>query len=676
MNAFDRLPLLARIALLPISVMILLSVAIVLGWSLLDRQPETVQVEPVLNLTLAQFEQAEERSPLLTEWLFNWQTRLQLVARYSPEVDADIQTQYEKLATQATQMLNDTRLSGLGDLLQIKQVNDDLDSRFLQKLVPKPGERTAKIKILHHKLMPEMLDLARQLKVDLSTHKLRPIRRQSQALLSHLQFAMSTLNGYTSDAHSSQRDAFLLELYAAENALQDLLLSLTVAPYQDRLNRLETLMPSFREAAADVFKGTDKLRALVMETIKMPDPAWFNRQQQADQQLLCRHIEEIRSEVRRFNAALAATKTASVIDTQSGTEDLLVQLLGLLAIAVVVVLIFSALLAASIRRSITAISNPLQSMVNADGVLNHRLDENTSPELKPVVQAFNRYVDLIGETRSEIGQSVQVINQVSSQLEQQSSQGGQVLKHQRQALRTASDASHALSSIFETVNSSRIELGEDASHIQQESINGEKQLEKTTVQLRELVAQVADTVVSMDKLSEDRNKISDALSVITSISGQTNLLALNAAIEAARAGEHGRGFAVVADEVRLLATQTQGSTEEIRDIMESLEDRASKTEALMAISNEMSRQSLAEIEQLAVNFEHMRGIVSQVSKLIQTVETAAAQQGQTSTEIVSHIKQLGNLLQGSQEQLNETSGQSKALEALSAQFNQQLKRFG
>lgn len=184
------------------------------------------------------------------------------------------------------------------------------------------------------------------------------------------------------------------------------------------------------------------------------------------------------------------------------------------------------------------------------------------------------------------------------------------------------NASHTLSSIFDTVNSSRVELGKDAEHIQQESINGEKQLERTTAQLRELVAQVADSVDSMDKLSEDRRKISDVLSVITSISGQTRLLALNAAIEAARAGEHGRGFAVVADEVRLLATQTQ------------------------------------------------------VSKLIPTVETASAQQGLTSTEIVNHIEQLDNLLQDSQEQLNETSSQSKALEALSAQFSQQLKRFG
>ncbi len=676
MNTFDRLPLLARIALLPISVMILLSVAIVLGWSLLDRQPEAVQSEPVPNLTLAQFEQAEARSPLLTEWLFNWQTRLELIARYSPEVDSDIQTQYEKLATQATQMLADTKLSDLGDLSQIKQVNDDLDSRFLQYRVSNSSERAAKVKNLYQKLMPEMLDLARQLKVDLSTHDQEPTRRQSQALLSHLQFAMSTLSGYTSDAGSSQRDAFLLELYAAENALQDLLVSLTVAPYQDRLNRLEILMPTFREAAADVFKGSDKLRALVMEPIKMPDPAWFNRQQQIDQQLLSRHIEEIRSEVNRFNAALAEPKTASVVNTQSGREDLLGQLLGLLAIAVVVVLILSGLLAASIRRPIMAISKPLQSMTDTDSVLNHRLDENTSPELKPVVQAFNRYVDLIGETHAEMDQSVQGINQVSSQLEQQSSQGGQVLELQRQALHTASDASHALSSIFETVNSSRIALGKDAEHIQQESINGEKQLEKTTVQLRELVAQVADSVESMGMLSENRRKISDVLSVITSISGQTNLLALNAAIEAARAGEHGRGFAVVADEVRQLATQTQGSTEEIRDIMESLEDRAGKTEALMAVSNEMSRQSLAEIEQLAVNFENMRGIVSQVSKLIQSVETAATQQGLTSTEIVNHIEQLDNLLQDSQEQLNETSSQSKALEALSDQFNQQLKRFG
>lgn len=675
MNAFDRLPLLARIALLPMSVMVLLFVAVALGWPLLNEKPkpEPVQVEPVPTMALPQFEQVESRLPLLTEWLFNWQSRLQLVARYTVEVDADIEAQYQKLSTKAKQLLADARLADLPDLAQVKQVNNDLDSRFLQGFLPKQKARADEIKRLHHELMPEMLDLARQLKVDLSAHEQIRIRASSQALLSHLQFAMSTLNGYTSDARGSQRDAFLLELYASENALRDLLAVVNVTPYLGRLNRLEMLMPAFRNAASDVLDASDGIQQLVETPIKMPEAVWLNRLQQIERQMLNRHIEQIRGEVDQFNATAVMTKQAAVVDTQSETDGLQAWVMGLFAITMVVVLVFSALLAASIRRSITAISKPLQSMIKTGGMLNQKLDDNTSPELKPVVQAFNCYVDLIGETRGDLGQSIAEIERASHQLDQFASQRKQDIEDQRRALSTATGS---LPSILDNFGDDITGLVTDPEQIEKEVFASAQQLEKTTRHLHELAAHVEESVVSMDEVSQDSRKITDALAVITNISDQTNLLALNAAIEAARAGEHGRGFAVVADEVRLLATQTKGSTEEIRAIMGSVRHRSDKTESMMAVSSQMSQQSLVEIEQLAGNFNQLQMVVKQMPNLIQSLHDASSEQGQITDTITSHFEQLDQLLQVSQSQIAESLQQSRNLENLSEQFRQQLARFG
>lgn len=675
MNAFDRLPLLARIALLPMSVMVLLFVAVALGWPLLNEKPkpEPVQVEPVPTMALPQFEQVESRLPLLTEWLFNWQSRLQLVARYTVEVDADIEAQYQQLSTKAKQLLADARLADLPDLAQVKQVNNDLDSRFLQGFLPKQKARADEIKRLHHELMPEMLDLARQLKVDLSAHEQFRIRASSQALLSHLQFAMSTLNGYTSDARGSQRDAFLLELYASENALRDLLAVVNVTPYLGRLNRLEMLMPAFRNAASDVLDASDGIQQLVETPIKMPEAVWLNRLQQIERQMLNRHIEQIRGEVDQFNATAVMTKQAAVVDTQSETDGLQAWVMGLFAITMVVVLVFSALLAASIRRSITAISKPLQSMIKTGGMLNQKLDDNTSPELKPVVQAFNCYVDLIGETRGDLGQSIAEIERASHQLDQFASQRKQDIEDQRRALSTATGS---LPSILDNFGDDITGLVTDPEQIEKEVFASAQQLEKTTRHLHELAAHVEESVVSMDEVSQDSRKITDALAVITNISDQTNLLALNAAIEAARAGEHGRGFAVVADEVRLLATQTKGSTEEIRAIMGSVRHRSDKTESMMAVSSQMSQQSLVEIEQLAGNFNQLQMVVKQMPNLIQSLHDASSEQGQITDTITSHFEQLDQLLQVSQSQIAESLQQSRNLENLSEQFRQQLARFG
>jgi methyl-accepting chemotaxis protein len=151
----------------------------------------------------------------------------------------------------------------------------------------------------------------------------------------------------------------------------------------------------------------------------------------------------------------------------------------------------------------------------------------------------------------------------------------------------------------------RRNLASNANQVEQGSVSGQQQLGETTGRLRDLACQVEDSASSMEQLALDSLKVPEVLSVITGVSEQTNLLALNAAIEVARAGEHGRGFAVVADEVRMLATQTKGSTDEIRAIMDSLRHGATTTETKMDESNNMSQQSLAEIEVVELSFKKL-----------------------------------------------------------------------
>jgi len=666
MNVFNRLPLMVRIAFLPTSIIVLLIIAAILAGSVIRPEAVLTKQQAPRVLDISQFEQVEPLSPLLNDWLFNWQSRLQLVTQFSLTADASIKTQYQSLASEAGKLLDNPALAGFQNLANLKQINEALDVAFLQTLLPNYAVRSAEIKQLHNELMPEMLQLALQLKLDL---KAGVGADKSQALLSHLQFAMSTLNGYTSDAKTSKRDAFLVDLYAAENTLNDLAALPSLQVHEKKLNRLVELMPEFRIAATRVLDASDDLKELSLAAVKSPKLEWFREQLAGEREVLVQRLEGINHEIEQFNTTAEPVSVTAVEGSRS-VEDFTALLVGLSVLAVIVVFALSGLLTVSIRQSIASVSKSLESFSEPG---NQLAQEDVAPEFKPVVQAINHYVDLVDETRGEIDASVQQINRVSSEFDRFAVQSEQSIETQRQSISTATAATRSLSTIFDQVNTQISALDDGASQIDNESTSGEQQLQKATHQLRELATQVADSVVSMDKLTEDRRRISDVLSVITSISEQTNLLALNAAIEAARAGEHGRGFAVVADEVRQLATQTQGSTEEIRHIMGSLQEQAAKTGKMMAVSNEMSQQSLIEIEQLAESFEHTHDTVEQVSTLVQAIRDAAIRQGNSTTEIAEHVGKLDKLLVDNQNQLNVTIDQAEALNGISVKFTQRLK---
>jgi len=158
-----------------------------------------------------------------------------------------------------------------------------------------------------------------------------------------------------------------------------------------------------------------------------------------------------------------------------------------------------------------------------------------------------------------------------------------------------------------------------------------------------LMREIQVTASDMDTLVERAQKVDEVLEVIQMITEQTNLLALNAAIEAARAGEHGRGFAVVADEVRKLAAQTQGSTSDIQSILVSVKDAASISVSNMKRSVEQAQISEKLSQQTAEEFQAISAAIEKIDEMMTQVSTASEEQAQVSEDIsqrVTHINQV------------------------------------
>jgi methyl-accepting chemotaxis protein len=192
---------------------------------------------------------------------------------------------------------------------------------------------------------------------------------------------------------------------------------------------------------------------------------------------------------------------------------------------------------------------------------------------------------------------------------------------QRAETGNVSSSTDTLAAAITEVASSAIQAAEAARSADQQTVNGKAVIDSTLTGIRQMAESVIGATQVIERLAEDSNHISGILSTIKGIADQTNLLALNAAIEAARAGEAGRGFAVVADEVRKLAQQSQEATDRINKIIVTLKSNAQEAVVVMQTSRGLAESSLG---QAALTNDSLQAIASSVNYILQSNEKNAA----------------------------------------------------
>lgn len=293
--------------------------------------------------------------------------------------------------------------------------------------------------------------------------------------------------------------------------------------------------------------------------------------------------------------------------------------------------------ASGIQNSLGSMIRSLQDLAKEDGDLTARITTSSKDELGDLAHGFNTFMQKLQHVVKDIVNTAIPLSALAKDLRELTDDTNKTIAQQRSAANHAKHAVDDMSASVIAEVSSANEAAAAANQSSEAADSGQHTVTLTVQNIQQLAGNVLDAADVITQLEKDANQVGTVLSVIKGIAEQTNLLALNAAIEAARAGEQGRGFAVVADEVRTLASRTQQSTEEIQRTIEQLQSAARLAVQKMQQSTAQADNSVQSANQAGDALQLITHSIAQIRLMNQQIADATDDQQKMASDIVGHV---------------------------------------
>nr|WP_285903171.1 methyl-accepting chemotaxis protein [Alkalimarinus sediminis] len=327
----------------------------------------------------------------------------------------------------------------------------------------------------------------------------------------------------------------------------------------------------------------------------------------------------------------------------------------------------------SLRTSIDRLLEATTKM--AEGDMTVQMTVATKDELGHLTEQFNQTAKRMRELIKEVHSTSDSVYQQSQEVSQITGVTSHAINQQMEETEQAASAMTEMSSNFSEVSEFSAQAENAAQEASNEANRGRDQVHKTLLNINNLAEEIQSSSTVIDQLAKDSANISQVLVQIKGIAEQTNLLALNAAIEAARAGEHGRGFAVVADEVRSLSGRTHESTVEIEEMVDKIQQGVSNAVSAMSNSHKMAEGTVIESKEVEEALEAIHDKVSSIAEMNTHIAEAVKQQAATAEDIDRNIVGISRVAEDNVGNAAETTRASEEMASKANQLREMLTSF-
>ncbi|MEH0760023.1 methyl-accepting chemotaxis protein [Vibrio sp. 16] len=360
---------------------------------------------------------------------------------------------------------------------------------------------------------------------------------------------------------------------------------------------------------------------------------------------------------------------------EAAHSELLVDLIITAIVITLIVVFVVSWLVSFLFRDLGRVSKALEEIASGEGDLTQRLEPRSDDEVGQLASNFNTFVGNMHTMVSKLSLVSASLSEQAKQTAQHAEERSARIRHQQDEINMVATAINEMAAATQEIAGNADHTAQNSSEAVSACVHGGQQVVQTQSSIQNLAQEVQVATEVIQELEAHGNSISTILSTIQDIAEQTNLLALNAAIEAARAGEQGRGFAVVADEVRVLSQRTHASTKEIQQMIETLQGTTGKAVGIMGDSRMLADTSVGDADSAAVSLTQIQTAVERISDMATQIASAAEEQASVTSEITRNTVGIRDVSNDLADEAHDAASQAAQLSELSHELEQEINRF-